>query len=64
MADRRFNADSRANWGTVDINCFIKIFEAKVSHETNPTLKDKLGNDLLHDLGCSSTNGQHPIIAI
>jgi hypothetical protein len=25
--------------------------------------KDKFGNNLLHDLGCPATDGQHPVIA-
>ena len=32
-------------------------------HHSTSTGKDKLGNDLLHDLGCPATDGQHPVIA-
>ena len=64
MLDHRFNTKSRSNGPAIDPNCFIYNLEAFVSHETNPTLNDKLGNDLLHDLGCPATDGQHPVISI
>ncbi len=49
LFDPRINTNCRSKWAAVDLYCFIWNFEALVSHETNSTLNDKLGNFFIHE---------------